>query len=813
MDGPEAASGAEPRSLDPDALQRSILEKLAYAVGKDTDHAAPRDWCVALSLAVRDRVVDRWMPATRRSHQTRQKRVYYLSMEFLIGRLLIDTIENLGIGDSCRAALSGLGVDFDTVVRSEPDPALGNGGLGRLAACFLDSMTNLGIAAYGYGIRYQNGLFQQSIHDGQQVEQPEDWLTLGNPWEFERPEAVYPIGFGGQVEAGPDGRALWRPDAQLLAHAYDTPISGWRGSQVNSLRLWTARAPAALDLAQFNRGNFLQAAEQQVLAETLSRVLYPDDSTPEGKTLRLKQEYFFTAASLQDLLRRFLLDHSDFDALPTQVAIQLNDTHPAIAVPELIRLLVDEHGLTFERAFAICRGCIAYTNHTLLPEALERWPLTLLGSVLPRHAQLIEEIDRHLAREITKRKSPVALAEVRVIDADSVRMGNLAFIGSHRVNGVSALHTNLMRKTVFRHLHTLYPDRIVNETNGITPRRWLHGCNPGLSELLRETIGDSWVGDLQGIGELIPHADEKSFRERFSAVKRANKLRLCREIKTLVGLDIEPDILFDVQIKRFHEYKRQLLNVLETVALYHQIQRAPKAGWQPRVKIFAGKAAPSYAMAKLIIRLIHDVARVVNDDPVTADFLRIVFLPNYNVSLAEIIIPAADLSEQISTAGMEASGTGNMKLALNGALTIGTLDGANVEIRDHVGTENIFIFGLTADEVAARRKAGHDPRAEIDADPVLAEVIESIATGAFSPEEPDRYRKLIDSLLDSDYFMVTADFTSYVATQRRIDRAFRDHDDWIRRAVLNTANVGWFSSDRTIRGYAADIWNVPLSHA
>jgi starch phosphorylase len=813
MDVLETASVVERRGLDRQDLKRSILEKLVYAAGKDPEHAVPRDWCVALSLAVRDRLVDRWMPATRRSYQTRQKRVYYLSMEFLIGRLLADTIENLGLGDACRDALVELGVDYDIVRRSEPDPALGNGGLGRLAACFLDSMTNLGIAAYGYGIRYQHGLFRQSIMDGQQAEQPEDWLSLGNPWEFERPEAAYRIGFGGQVGMGPDGRAIWEPAVELLASAYDMPISGWRGSQVNTLRLWDAKAPTVLDLAQFNRGNFLEAAEQQVLAETLSRVLYPDDSTAEGKTLRLKQEYFFTSASLQDLLRRFLQDHEDLGELPDQVAIQLNDTHPAIAVPELVRLLLDEHGLDFTRAFAIARGCIAYTNHTLLPEALERWPIELLASVLPRHMQIIEEIDRQLATEVARLKTTAGLADVRVIEGGNVLMGNLAFVGSHRVNGVSALHTDLMRKTVFRSLHKLYPDRIVNQTNGITPRRWLHGCNPGLSGLLHEAIGDSWVGDLEAIGALVPHAEDKGFRDRFAAVKRANKERLCREIQAQLGLDVDPGILFDVQIKRFHEYKRQLLNALETIALYHQIRRSPNEGWLPRVKIFAGKAAPSYMMAKLIIRLIHDVARVVNNDPDTSHLLRVVFLPNYNVSLAELIVPAADLSEQISTAGMEASGTGNMKLALNGALTLGTLDGANVEICEHVGADNIFIFGLTADEVAARRANGHDPRAEIASDPILMSVIDAIRVGEFSQQDPNRYAPLVDSLVNSDYFMVTADFTGYFLTQREIDRAFRDQDDWTRRAVLNTANVGWFSSDRTIRGYAADIWNVPVPPA
>jgi starch phosphorylase len=793
--------------LDEAALRESILEKLIYAVGKDPDHAGARDWGVALSLAVRDRIVDFWLPTTRRTYEERRKRVYYMSLEFLIGRLLRDSMANLGITEQCRAALAGYGVDFSEVLESEPDAALGNGGLGRLAACFLESMSRLGIACYGYGIRYEHGLFRQSIRDGWQIEHAEDWLTMGHPWEFERRDVVYPIGFGGTVEAGPDGRMTWRASEQVLAKAYDTPVAGWQGAHVNTLRLWSARPAEALDLDRFNRGKFLEAAQQQILAETISRILYPNDSTPEGQELRLKQEYFFTSASLQDLVCRFLREHDDLASLSEHVAVQLNDTHPAIAVPELIRLLVDQHGMVFNAAVEITRGCISYTNHTLMPEALECWPLGLFGRVLPRHLEIIEQLnDRFLA---SLEPTSVDRRELGILTDNSVRMGNLAFIGSHKVNGVSALHTELMKQTVFRGLHTVFPDRIVNQTNGITPRRWLYECNPGLTRLLTDTIGDRWVADLERIEAVAGYADDPAFRAAFADVKLANKQRLATEIQRRVDIMVDPHALFDIHIKRVHEYKRQLLNVLEAIALYRAIRDDPYGDWQPRVKVFAGKAAPSYVMAKLIIKLINDVARVVNADPLVGDRLKIVFLPNYNVSLAELIIPAADLSEQISTAGMEASGTGNMKLALNGALTVGTLDGANIEIRERVGEGNIHIFGLTADEVAAKRANGYYPRAEIEAQPALREALHDIALGAFAPDRAQHFEGLLHDLWHHDHFLVAADFAAYAAVQRQIDRAFADHAEWTRRAVLNTARVGWFSSDRTIRSYASDIWRVP----
>lgn len=794
------------RGLDQAALAQSIQEKLVYAVGKDPAQAVARDWGVALSLAVRDRIVDCWRPSTRRPRNDGRKQVYYLSMEFLIGRLLRDSMANLGITEPCRAALETFGVNFSEVLESEPDAALGNGGLGRLAACFMESMARVGISCFGYGIRYEHGLFRQSLRDGWQVEHAEDWLTMGHPWEFERPDVVYPIEFGGAVEPGPDGRATWRAGERILAKAYDTPIAGWRGAHVNTLRLWSAQPDEALDLDRFNRGEFVAAARQRVLAETVSRILYPNDSTPEGQELRLKQEHFFTSASLQDLIRRFVRDHGDLATLSEHVAIQLNDTHPAIAVPELIRLLVDQHGMPFDAAEGIARSCISYTNHTLLPEALECWPLGLFGSVLPRHLEIIEQLNTRFLTSL--QPDGVDQRELGILADGGVRMGHLAFIGSHKVNGVSALHTDLMKQTVFRGLHALFPDRIVNQTNGITPRRWLYECNPGLAALVSEAIGDGWIADLERIEALAAYADDPAFRAGFADAKLANKQRLAAEIARRVAVTVDPHALFDIHIKRIHEYKRQLLNILEAVALHRAIREDPYRDWQPRVKIFAGKAAPSYVMAKLIVKLINDVARVVNSDPVVGDRLKIVFLPNYNVSLAELIIPAADLSEQISTAGMEASGTGNMKLALNGALTVGTLDGANIEIRERVGDDNIFIFGLTAEQVAARRAAGYHPRAAIEAQPALAAVLHDIAAGAFAWDGLQHFPALIGDLWHRDYFMVAADFAAYAAVQRQIDRAFADHADWTRRCVLNTARVGWFSSDRTIRGYARDIWRA-----
>jgi len=794
------------RELDASGLRALVEHHLVFSIGKSARKAQLTDWRLALSHAVRDRIVVPWFATTERVYAEDRKRVYYLSMEFLIGRLLEDATASLGLEAAAAEAMAQLGVDYQALLGDEPDAALGNGGLGRLAACFLESMASVGIAGYGYGIRYDHGLFRQSFHDGWQVEEAEDWLAQRHVWEFERPEVAYRIGFGGDVETTADGRTQWHPGEAVVAAAYDTPVAGWKAEWVNTLRLWSAKPTRAFELAAFNRGDFIGAAAPAVLAETISRVLYPDDSTPQGRELRLKQEYFFTAASIRDILRRYQSMHEDLSALPTHVAIQLNDTHPAIAGPELVRLLVDERGLDFDAAFDIASACLNYTNHTLLPEALERWPAELMHRVLPRHLQIIERIDERHARACAAAGRGRS-DSLRIRDADTVRMGELAFITARRVNGVSALHTELMKKTVFRELHALHPDRIVNETNGVTPRRWLYGCNPTLRGLLLETIGDRWVGDLAELERLAPFADDAAFRERYACAKRANKVRLAGWLREETGMPIDPGALFDVQIKRFHEYKRQLLNLLETIALWNEMRRAPEIDWTPRVKIFGGKAAPGYFMAKLIIKLINDVARVINEHPATGGRLQIVFPSNYNVSMAERLIPAADLSEQISTAGKEASGTGNMKLALNGALTIGTLDGANVEIGDRVGRDNIFIFGLTADQVTALRPR-YDPGEAIAASPRLAEVVEQIATGRFSPEQPDRFLGIAEALRHGDHFMLSADFDAYWNCQRRVDRAWHDPDAWTRSAVLNTAHCGWFSSDRTIRGYARDIWEV-----
>jgi starch phosphorylase len=798
--------------LEKEDFKRSVLKRLVYSVGKDTDFAVPRDWCVALTLAVRERLMDRWMATTKQVYKDDVKRVYYLSMEFLIGRLLADTMLNLGITDVAREALADLGVDLDEILLEEPDAALGNGGLGRLAACFMDSMSTVGIAAFGYGIRYEHGLFRQHIAEGWQIEEAEAWLTQGgNPWELHRSEARYSVPFGGVVQSEAAGPECWQPAEQVVAIGNDMAIAGWKAAHLNTLRLWSAKPAQTFDLSQFNVGNYLEAAAHEVLAETLSRVLYPDDSTPQGRELRLKQEYFFTSASLQDLVRRFLITHDDLRTLPDHASIQLNDTHPAVAVPELMRLLVDIHGLDLSEAFGVARRCISYTNHTLLPEALERWPLELFGRVLPRHLQIIEHVDRACVEEIHESGLDVKPETVCALDyhdnnGGSVRMGNLAFIGSHRVNGVSELHTELMAQTVFHDLHRLYPGRIVNVTNGVTPRRWLHGCNPALSELITSLIGEGWVGDLEQLAALSGHADDDAVLDRFAAAKRSNKERLAGQIELKTGIRVNPDALFDVQIKRIHEYKRQLLNALQIVARYQAILDSPESDWLPLVKIISGKAAPSYTVAKLIIKLINDIAETVNNDPVVGERLKVIYIPDYNVSRAEVIIPGADLSEQISTAGMEASGTGNMKLALNGALTIGTLDGANIEIMQNVGEENIFIFGLTAEQVAARRASGYNPMEIISETPRLEAALAAIARGTFSNGDTERFKPLLDEICNRDYFMLAADFGDYLARQREVGAAFRDKRRWFRSALLNTANIGWFSSDRAIRQYDREIW-------
>ena len=808
-----------PAPLGAETLRDAILRKLTYDLGKSRAGALDRDWFIATALAVRDRVVEPWLKDMRATYERGHKQVYYLSLEFLIGRLLRENISNFLLTTEVKAALASLDIDAQKVFGSEPDAALGNGGLGRLAACFMESLASLQIPAFGYGIRYDHGLFRQVIRQGWQDEYPENWLEYGNPWEFARPEIAHRIGFGGTVEEinGDDGetRQVWKPAETVLAVAYDTPIVGWRGKHVNTLRLWSARAPDPLQIEAFNRGDHIGAMSDRVRAEAISRLLYPSDDSPAGQELRLRQEFFFSSAALQDLLRRHIRVYGGLESLPERVSIQLNDTHPAIVVAELMRILLDDHGIEWSEAWRITQATISYTNHTLLPEALETWPVALMERLLPRHMQIIYLINAiHLDDVAAAYPGDLGLmASVSLIEEDHgrrVRMGNLAFVGSHKVNGVSALHSDLLKKTVFRDFNMLFPDRITNKTNGITFRRWLQQCNPCLTELLIESIGPDFLDRPEALTALKPLADDASFQQRFREVKRINKEALAALIRRETNIRVDPASLFDVQIKRIHEYKRQLLNLLETVALYNELRAQPRGDWKPRVKIFAGKAAASYHRAKLIIKLAHDIARTVNRDPAIRDRLKVVFLPNYNVSLAEMIVPACDLSEQISTAGMEASGTGNMKLALNGALTIGTMDGANVEIHEHVGAENIFIFGLTTEQVAQRRAEGWRGQDSIDASPRLQQALESIASGVFSPDDPDRYRDLVQMLRDHDHFLVTADFDSYYDTQRKVAQRWAKPADWSRSAILNTAQMGWFSSDRTIAEYAQEIWRVPV---
>jgi len=800
-------------------IKSAILGKLTLAIGRDAAIATPHDWYKAAALALRDRIVHRWLATDKDNYDAGRKRVYYLSLEFLIGRLFTDALNNMGLLAVFDAALGDLGVDLNELRKCEPDAALGNGGLGRLAACFMESMATLSIPALGYGIRYDFGLFRQIIADGRQQEYPDEWLAFGNPWEFPRREVVYDVCFGGHVDVMADAegrdRYTWQPAETVRAVAYDTPIVGWRGAHINALRLWSARAPDPLRLDIFNTGDHLGAMSEQARAEAICKFLYPNDETAAGRELRLRQEYFFVSASLQDLLNRHLQAGGSLASLPAKAAVQLNDTHPSLAVAELMRLLVDIHGMEWDPAWQVTTKTLSYTNHTLLPEALEVWPVDLFERTLPRHLQIIYRINvSHLDRAEAKRPHDVDFrAAVSIIDERAgrhIRMGYLAFVGAHRINGVSAMHSDLMKQTVFQGLHQLYPDRITNKTNGITFRRWLMLANPNLTGLLREVCGDALLDDPTQLARAEHYAGDAAFQQRFRAIKLRNKGALAKLIGEKLGVETDPDALFDVQIKRIHEYKRQLLNVLGTIALYQAIKDEPQRDWVPRVKVFAGKAAASYSYAKLIIKLINDVAKVVNDDPVVAGRLKVAFLPDYNVSVAEVIIPAADLSEQISTAGMEASGTGNMKLALNGALTIGTLDGANIEIRDHVGAENIAIFGMTAEEVVARRARSLDAGDVITRSPRLARAIEAIASGAFSPDEPDRFAAIVEALRHRDYYMVSADFDAYYDAQRGIDSRWRANSAWSRASILNVARMAWFSSDRTIREYAEDIWDVPV---
>jgi starch phosphorylase len=803
-------------------IKSAILAKLTLTIGKDAAMATRHDWYKAAALALRDRIVHRWLISDKQSYDEGRKRVYYLSLEFLIGRLFTDALNNMGLLPVFEAALGDLGVGLAELRKCEPDAALGNGGLGRLAACFMESMATLAIPAIGYGIRYDFGLFRQIISHGWQQEYPDEWLGFGNPWEFQRPEVVYHVHFGGGVEHVTDAkgrdRAIWHPAETVQAIAYDTPIVGWRGAHVNALRLWSARAPDPLKLDVFNTGDYLGASAEQARAESICKFLYPNDESAAGRELRLRQEYFFVAASLQDLVKRHLASDGQVRALAQKAAVQLNDTHPSLAVTELMRILVDLHNLRWDDAWQITVATLSYTNHTLLPEALETWPLELFERVLPRHLEIIYRInDAHLALADARCPGDVDFrASVSLIDEKSgrrVRMGQLAFVGSHRINGVSAMHSDLMKETVFHDLNHLYPGRITNKTNGITFRRWLMLANPRLTGLLRDVCGEAVLDDPSQLSHLEALAGDNAFQQQFRSVKHQNKIALARLIGERLGIQIDPGALFDVQIKRIHEYKRQLLNLLETVALYHAIKDNPQHDWVPRVKIFAGKAAASYRYAKLIIKLINDVAEVVNNDPAIGGKLKLAFLADYNVSLAEVIIPAADLSEQISTAGMEASGTGNMKLALNGALTIGTLDGANLEIRDHVGAENIAIFGMEALEVVVRRKQGLDATDVIRRSPHLSRAIAAIERGDFSPDDASRFESVAHALRHLDHYMVSADFDAYFDAQRGIDARWQVVPAWTRASILNVARMPWFSSDRTIREYAQDIWNVPVKSA
>ncbi|WP_428983990.1 glycogen/starch/alpha-glucan phosphorylase [Rhodoferax potami] len=803
---------------DLESLKRSIANKLMFVVGKDPEAARPEDWLHAAAYAVRDQLVERWMTTTRAQYAQDAKRVYYLSMEFLIGRTFSNAMLAVGLRERVKQALADFGVDIDAVTELEPDAALGNGGLGRLAACFLDSMATLNIPGFGYGIRYDYGMFKQTIVDGRQVEVPDYWLTHGNPWEFPRPEVNYRVQFGGHVVKVGDVYQ-WVDSHDVQAMAYDTIIPGYATKATNTLRLWSAKATQEIDLGAFNRGNYFAAVETKNHSENVSRVLYPDDSTASGKELRLHQEYFFCSASVQDLLRRYLRTHDNFENLPNKVSIHLNDTHPVLAIPELMRLLLDEHHLSWADAWRLCQGVFSYTNHTLMHEALETWPVEMMGRILPRHLQIIYDINAQFLHQISLRGgSPELLRKVSLVDEGGerrVRMAYLAVITSHSVNGVSALHSELMKESIFFDFANLWPERFNNKTNGITPRRWLAQANPALSAVLDKQVGTGWRRDLTQLSGLNAVLTQPKVIEAFQGAKLANKQRLADWVQANMGLTIPTDALYDVQVKRIHEYKRQLLNVLHVVTRYLRIINNPGSVTVPRVVVFAGKAASAYHMAKQIIHLINNVASVINNDPRVGNLLKVVFIPNYSVSLAERIIPAADLSEQISTAGTEASGTGNMKFALNGALTIGTLDGANVEILENVGADNIFIFGLTTPQVAATRAAGYQPRAIAEGNAELTAVLEAVRDGVFSPDEPGRFQSIYDLLVNwGDHYLLLADYAAYITAQEQVDVAYQNKEAWSVKALRNVAAMGLFSADRTIGEYADKIWkSKPLELA
>jgi starch phosphorylase len=798
------------------SIQISFANHLEYSLSKDQYTATDRDMYLSIALAARDRLIERWIRTQQLYYNHDVKRVYYLSAEYLMGRLLINNLINLGIYHDTKRAMEELNIELDDLAENEPDMGLGNGGLGRLASCFLDSMATLEIPAYGYGIRYEFGIFDQAIRNMGQVELPENWLKYANPWEIARPEYSFNVHFYGRIKQIilPDGKLKteWVDTNDVIGIAYDIPIDGYDNNTVNTLRLWSARASKEFDLKYFQHGDYLKAVEEKNISENISKVLYPNDELFEGRELRLKQEYFFVSCSIQDMVRRYLVNHDTFDEFPDKVAIQMNDTHPALAIPELMRLLLDEHGLDWEKAWDITSRTCAYTNHTLLSEALEKWPVPMFESLLPRHLQIIYEINRRFLRDVAVRYlgDENRMRGMSIIEEDTekrIRMAHLAIVGSHSVNGVAALHSRLLRERELKDFDEMYPGKFNNKTNGITPRRWLLAGNPRLSELITSRIGIEWARDLSQLRKIEPFIGDPGFVKEWKAVKLANKEQLSKIVLDNTGIEIDPGSIYDIQVKRIHEYKRQLLNILHVVYCWLKLKQEPDFSMHPRTFIFGGKAAPGYFTAKTIIRLICHVAEMLNRDTSTNRTMRVVFIPNYRVSLAEKIFPAADLSEQISTAGFEASGTSNMKFALNGALTIGTLDGANIEIMEEVGSENIFIFGLTAEEVAAKRRY-YNPREYYAGDPILAKAIDLIREGFFSPEEPDIFHSLIDLLLNEDKYFILADFEAYYNRNRNVDALYRDQDEWTNKAILNVARMGKFSSDRTIMEYNRDIWHA-----
>ena len=803
------------------ALLHSFTNHLLYSLAKDQYSATELDRYMSLAMTARDRLIERWISTQQRYYKKDVKRVYYLSAEFLMGRALANNLINLGLFDVARDSMKMLNIDLPDVLEQEVDAGLGNGGLARLAACFLDSMATLDIPGYGYGIRYEFGMFDQEIKEGWQVEKPDEWLRLGNPWEAPRPEYGVPVRFGGTVEEHADDhgrlRVHWIGGEQVVGMPYDTPIAGYGCNTVNTLRLWRARASTDFDLRYFNEGDYEKAVLDKNRSETISKVLYPSDLKMFGKELRLKQQYFFVACSLHDMVRRHLVAHSSLENFADKVAIQLNDTHPAVAIPELLRIFVDEHHIPWEKSWELTQATFGYTNHTLLSEALETWSVELFQRLLPRHLGLIYEINRRFLRQVMNRfpYDEPRIGRMSLIDEGNgsietkrIRMAYLAVVGSHSVNGVAGLHTDLLKADLLRDFHEMWPDRFNNKTNGVTPRRWLLSANPPLAEAITNRIGDGWITQLDELARLAPHADDAAFRAEVRRIKKQNKEQLARYIEAENRIAIDRDSIFDVQVKRLHEYKRQLLNVLHVVALYLRIKKNPDLEMVPRTFIFGGKAAPAYVTAKLIIKLINSVAGVINSDPQVNGKMKVIFLANYRVSLAERIFPASDLSEQISTAGKEASGTGNMKFALNGALTIGTLDGANIEIREEVGADNFFLFGLTASQVTEMQRHGYRPRDFYEQNAELKGVLDLIFSGFFEPDHPELFRPLIQSLLDHDPYMLLADFQSYLDCQAKVSAAFSDQEEWTRKAILNIAHMGKFSSDRTIRQYAEEIWRA-----